>query len=92
VRVITLDASHVLVALNATAQVAVVDLTTHHIDRKISTPGHPDGLCLSPGGQYLAVVSNEANAVQLFRTSDWAAAGTYPVPGGPGACIWIPPH
>lgn len=92
VRVIALDATHVLVSLNNDAQVAVVDVAKHHVERRISVLGHPDGLCLSPSGEYVAVSSNEAGQVQLFRRSDWALAGAVDAGNGPGACAWIPKH
>ncbi len=92
VRVIALDATHVAVALNNAAEVAVVDVGKHHIERRVPVLGHPDGMCTSPSGQYLAVSSNEAGAVQIFRRSDWALAGTLEAGNGPGACTWLPHH
>jgi DNA-binding beta-propeller fold protein YncE len=92
VRVIALDGTHVLVSLNNDAQVAVVDVAAHHVERRIAVLGHPDGLCLSPNGAYVAVSSNEAGKVQIFRRSDWALAGTVEAGDGPGACTWIPSH
>ena len=90
VRVIGLDATHVLVSLNNDAQVAVVDVAKHHVERRIDVLGHPDGLCLSPNRDYVAVSSNEAGQVQLFRLADWALAGALDAGNGPGACAWIP--
>ena len=90
VRVIALDDTHVAVALNVAGEVAIVDVAQHATEKRISTLGHPDGMCLSPDGQYLAVASNETGAVQLFRRSDWALAGALQVGGGPGACTWLP--
>jgi YVTN family beta-propeller protein len=92
VRVITLDDTHVLVALNASSQVAVIDIARHHVERNVGVLGHPDGMCISPSGAYVAVVSNEEDAVQVFRRSDWALAGTLQTGDGPGACAWLSRH
>lgn len=92
VRVVTLDDTHVLVALNASAQVAVVDVARHHVERKVGVLGHPDGMCISPSAAYVAVVSNADDAVQIFRRSDWVLAGTLQSGDGPGACAWLASH
>jgi YVTN family beta-propeller protein len=92
VRVVALDATHVAVALNGEARVAIVDVAKHSVEKRVDVLGHPDGMCLSPGGGAIAVVSNEAGAVQLFRLSDWAAAGTLEAGDGPGACTWLAGH
>lgn len=89
VRVVALDATHVAVALNGDARIAIVDIARHRVDRRVDVLGHPDGLCLSPGGNSIAVVSNETGAVQLFRLRDWALAGTLDAGIGPGACTWL---
>jgi hypothetical protein len=62
------------------------------VERRISVLGHLDGLCLSPSGAYVAVSSNEAGQVQIFRRSDWALAGTVDAGDGPGACTWLSGH
>lgn len=92
VRVVTIDGMHVAVALNEGSAVTVVNVDTGTIDRHIPTLGHPDGICLSPDGAYVAIVSNEAGRVQIFRRSDWALAGTLDAGNGPGSCAWLPRH
>lgn len=92
VRVVALDATTMAVALNGASSVAIVDVTSGKVLRTIKTLGHPDGICLSPSGAYLAVASNEGKAVQIFRRSDWALAGTLAAGEGPGSCAWIARH
>ncbi|MCK9518899.1 MAG: hypothetical protein M0R74_07750 [Dehalococcoidia bacterium] len=89
VRVIPLDEARVLVALVDTSEVALVNLHGGQIERRIPVSDRPDGLCLSPSGDYLAVVSNAGNRVDLFHASDWKQAGSIVTPRGPGACLWL---
>ena len=92
VRVLALDATHVAVALNGDARVAIIDVPNHSVERRVDVLGRPDGMCISPAGDYIAVASNEAGAVQLFRLRDWALAGALDAGDGPGACTWLPAH
>jgi len=89
VRVIPLDATRVLVSLSDTSEVAVVDVATGAIERRRTVGARPDGLCLDPAGEYLAVVSNADNRVDFFRVEDWSPAGSLSTPDGPGSCIWL---
>jgi DNA-binding beta-propeller fold protein YncE len=90
VRVVDLGGDRVAVALNAIGQVAIVDLRRLQVIRRVDVLQLPDGICLSPDGAYAAVVSNAANAVQVFRVSDWRLAATYAAGDGPGVCLWLP--
>ncbi|MBA4180985.1 MAG: hypothetical protein C0506_10395 [Anaerolinea sp.] len=90
VRVIGLDERRVLVALSAGGELAVVDLGARKVERRVKVAGRPDGLCLSPDGEFVAVASNATAAVQVFRVKDWRLAGTMAAGDGPGACAWLP--
>lgn len=89
VRVVALDATHVLATLNGAARLVLVDVSSGKVQKRVETLGHPDGICLSPSGAYVAVASNESDAVQVFRRSDWALAATLEAADGPGSCLWI---
>jgi len=90
VRVVSLDDTHVLVTLNGAARLVLVDVVSGKVQKRIETLGHPDGICLSPSGSYVAVASNESDAVQVFGRSDWALAATLEAADGPGSCLWLP--
>jgi DNA-binding beta-propeller fold protein YncE len=92
VRILQLDADRVAVALNDSSQVAIVNLRHLKVERKVAVLGHPDGLCLNPAGTHLAVVSNEASAVQVFELSTWRLATTLDAGSGPGQCAWLAHH
>lgn len=89
VRVIRIDDDHVAAALNVDGKVAVVNLLTGDIERRFRVPGRPDGLCLSPSGRFLAVVSNEYDSVGLYRVEDWKVMLTLGAGDGPGSCAWL---
>ncbi len=89
VRMIALPGNRLAVSLNDGARIAVVDPKTGRIEGLVVTPGHPDGLCLSPSGEYLGVASNEADMIAVFRVSDRARAGSLSTGDGPGACVWM---
>ena len=90
VRVVALDDTHVLATINGAARLVLVDIATGNVQKRIETLGHPDGICLSPSRGYVAVASNESDAVQVFRRSDWALAATLEAADGPGSCLWLP--
>jgi DNA-binding beta-propeller fold protein YncE len=92
VRVASLDESRVAVTLNETARAVVVDVESGTTVKSVAVLGHPDGICVSPSGGYVAIVSNEENAVQIFRRSDWALAATLDAGAGPGSCSWLAVH
>jgi DNA-binding beta-propeller fold protein YncE len=89
VRLLALDDRHVAVALNGGAAVAVVDVETLKVNRRVTVGARPDGICLDPSGAYAAVASNEAGTVQVFLLPDWKLKATYQAGDGPGACLWI---
>lgn len=88
VRVVALSASEVAVSLSDRAQVAIVDLAEGRVVRRVATLPRPDGICVDPTGDYVAVASNDAAKVQVFRRSDWKLAGAFAAGDGPGACLW----
>ena len=90
VRVIALDDSRVLVALAAAGEVVVIDLKAMKVERRVRVAARPDGLCLSPGGAFVAVASNGTATVQVLRLSDWRPVGSFIAGDGPGACAWLP--
>jgi len=89
VRVLALPGDRLVVSLSGGARIAIIDPGAGEIERRLATGGHPDGMCASPTGGYLAVASNEANRVDLFRIRDWANAGSIDAGDGPGACAWL---
>jgi hypothetical protein len=89
VRILALDATHAVVALNDTAELAVVDLATLKVERRIPVAERPDGLCLSPTGLFLGVVSNAKDAVTVLRVSDWRVQISLATGHGPGQCVWM---
>ncbi|MCC6382396.1 MAG: hypothetical protein IT304_07790 [Dehalococcoidia bacterium] len=92
VRVLALDDSRAAVALNDAATVAVVDVSRLRVVRRLVVDPHPDGLCLSPDGRSLAVVSNETGATQVFEVVSWRRTGNLAGEAGGGACAWLPGH
>jgi DNA-binding beta-propeller fold protein YncE len=89
VRVVPIAGHEVAVALNAAAEVALVDLETARVTRRVQVLERPDGICLSDDGAFAAVVSNAADAVQIFDTRRWELAATLFTGDGPGACAWL---
>jgi len=71
-------------------QVAIVDVERRAVLRRLEVPARPDGLCRSPSGAYLAVVSNAESRITVFETASWRVAARYSVAEGPGACLWLP--
>jgi DNA-binding beta-propeller fold protein YncE len=92
VRAVALDDHRALVALNGAGRVAVVDLETQKVERESDVDARPDGLCVSPSGQYVGVASNAVGTVTIFRISDWARAGVISDGPGLGSCLWLPGH
>lgn len=90
VRVVALDATHVVAALNDRGEVVVVDLHRLRVSRRVKVGGRPDGLCASPSGAYIGVASNAAGTLQVFRLRDWKLVTTLAAGDGPGACAWLP--
>jgi len=92
VRVVSVDATHVLVSLGDTSEVVVVDLEAKEVTRRLGVKPHPDGICFSPSGEYVAIVSNAEDAVEVFEVRYWRLALTLQAGAGPGACAWLPNH
>ena len=89
VRVAPIRGDRVAVALSGKSQVAIVNVRTGAVEKRVKVLGRPDGICLNGDGTFAAVVSNEADAIQIFRVSDWRLAGTLRLGSGPGACLWL---
>jgi DNA-binding beta-propeller fold protein YncE len=89
VRILPLDDRTVAVALQEAAAVAIVDLERRQVLRRVPVPARPDGLCQSPNGTYLAVVSNAEDVVTILEIASWRVAARLPVAHGPGACLWL---
>lgn len=89
VRVVALSPAEVAVSLSDRGEVAVVDLAGARVTRRVATLPRPDGICLDPTGEYVAVASNDAAQAQVFRRTDWKLAATVAASQGPGACLWL---
>lgn len=92
VRAVAVDDHRALVALNGAARVDVVDLAAQKVERELDVDARPDGLCMSPSGEYVAVASNAVGTLAIFRISDWAHVGTIAGVPGLGSCLWLPGH
>ena len=90
VRLLPLGERTIAVALQEAGQVAIVDAERRAILRRLDVPARPDGLCRSPSGAYLAVVSNAEGRITVFETASWRVAARYTAAEGPGACLWLP--
>lgn len=89
VRVLALDERRVAVALVDTAEVVIVDTHGARVERRLRVATRPDGLCLSPSGRFLAVVTNDQDAVTVYRIADWRRLVALATGDGPGACAWV---
>lgn len=92
VRVVALGPESVAVAIGAKSRVEIVNVRTGKVEKQVPVLARPDGICLNADRSFAAVVSNESDAVQVFRVSDWRLAGTLRTGSGPGACLWLPVH
>ncbi len=90
VRVIALDDRRALVALGSTAEVVVVDLNRMRIEHREKVGARPDGLCLSPSREFLAVISNADDLARIYRLPAWTPVMALGTGVGPGACSWLP--
>ena len=90
VRVVALGATHIVASLGSTAEVVVVELEGMRIERRVKVGSRPDGLCVSPSGTFIAVVSNADNLARVFRLPTWTPVLALVTGDGPGACLWLP--
>lgn len=90
VRVATLTNHRVAVTTQGTPRLVIVDVSRLRVEEQVEVPARPDGICLSPDGQYLGVASNAEASVRVFATESWRGAGSIPAGEGPGACLWLP--
>lgn len=89
VRVVALDSERVAVALNSKAEALVVNMERMRIERRVKVGARPDGLCLSPAGTFIAVVSNADNLARVYRLPEWTPVLALVTGEGPGACLWF---
>ncbi len=90
VRVVALDDTTAIVALQGAGQVAVFDLPSGKVKKRLNVAARPDGLCGSPAGDYLAVASNADGKVDLFAVKGWRRAPSVSLRPGLGSCLWLP--
>ena len=90
VRVVAIDATHVVASLGSTAEVVVVNLEDMRIEQRVKVGARPDGVCVSPSGTFIAVVSNVDNLARVFRLPNWTPVLALVTGEGPGACLWLP--
>lgn len=89
IRVLAIDETRVAVSLDGANKVVIVDLVQGRVTERLDSGGRPDGLCLTPDGAYLAIVSNADDIVQVRSTENWAVAIQISTVDGPGACLWL---
>lgn len=89
VRVTHFDGSRVLVAIQGTSELALVDLAAPKVERRVGTGARPDGICVAPGGGYAGVASNEAGWLDVFATGNWGSSLRLDLEPGIGACLWL---
>lgn len=90
VRVVAVDDVHVAVSLGDDERVAIVDIDRAELVETLDVGSHPDGLCLSPDGVFLAAVSSGAGQVKIYRLADWRRVLTLRATAlAPGACLWL---
>jgi len=90
VRIAALDEHRVVVTTQGTPRLVVVDVARLKAEKQVDVPARPDGICISPDGQYLGVASNAEASVRFLATGNWRGAGDIPAGDGPGACLWLP--
>lgn len=89
VRVTALAGGQVLVSLQGRGEVALVDLATLSVKRRLKTAARPDGLCVDPDGRNFAVASNHEGRVEVFSTEAWKSSLQLNLDPGLGACLWL---
>lgn len=89
VRLIATDETHVVVSLVSNAEVVLVALDKLHIDRRQKVGSRPDGLCLSPSRDFIAVVSNADDLARIYRLPTWTPVLALVTGKGPGSCVWL---
>jgi hypothetical protein len=89
IRVLPLDGTNALVALQGKGEVAILDVIKQRVTERISVGSRPDGLCLAPGSDYLAVASNAEGTVDLLSTASWDKAPALSLAVGLGSCLWL---
>ncbi len=90
VRVVALDDERIAVTTQGTPRLVIVGVSRAKVEKQVDVPARPDGICISPDGEYLGVASNAGASVRILATGDWRGAGSIPAGNGPGACLWLP--
>lgn len=70
---------HAYVAVSGDDQLAVIDLQTFEVIRKVKVPGIPQQVLLSPDHKWLAVASQVPGKVTVFETNTLEVAGEHKV-------------
>ena len=89
VRVVALPGGEVAVALSDAGEVAIVDVAGLRVRKSVPVAARPDGICLSPGGEYVAVASNGDGRVDMFQLPAWRPVAALEAGAGPGSCLWM---
>ncbi|MBI5947933.1 MAG: hypothetical protein HY875_07335 [Chloroflexi bacterium] len=89
VRAVTLPTGEVAVALSDAGNVAIVDPASLRVRRTIPVAARPDGICVSPAGDYAAVASNAEGRVDIFQLPSWKPVAALEAGAGPGSCLWF---
>jgi DNA-binding beta-propeller fold protein YncE len=69
---ITRDGRWILVAMQSTSQVAVVDLQTLQVARTINVPPAPHEVFISPNNGVAYVSCTKSNQIAAISPSDWS--------------------
>ncbi len=89
VRVVALPGGDVAVVLSDAGKVAIVDVAGLRVKESVPVAARPDGICLSPGGEYAAVASNAEGRVDIFLLPAWKPVAALEAGAGPGSCLWM---
>ncbi len=87
VRVVTMPGGEVAVALSDAGEVAIVDVAGLRVKKSVPVAARPDGICLSPGGDYAAVASNAEGRVDIFQLPAWKPIAALEAGDGSGSCL-----
>ncbi len=89
VRVVGIDKNLALVSLQGEDRVAVVNVASRKVERRIATGERPDGLCPSPDRAYFGSAANADGILNVFATADWKPVTNFKLDTGLGSCLWL---
>lgn len=90
VRVTALDSSRVLVSLQGAGEVAIFNVESFRLEKRLKVGARPDGLCSTEAADYVAVASNADGRVDFFEVKGWKRAPYITLKAGLGSCLWLP--